>query len=752
MQYNSINLPGNKLMQRNDKLSKKVRKAELDVQFVKNCLIFNVFPKFVSFPLPGTEIQDVKAIRKRLLRSSIKKREKEYRKLVFERDKLHSEIKAVVTTVEMYVLSKAIQRNLKKKEREWIQTHEKKLKNMTKNEILPFTASDTIHNLSSYRLTSEEEEVLKHGLTHSIVPPKIRKSDIYTSFEMLHRCMHDKLANSQYAPKLKSDLSHLAHLYVSSHRISASDMKKHIVLKRLHKNEKIVILRADKGNSVVIVNKDDYMNGIMDVINDRSKFKKLSTDPTLTRENKLQRFLRDLKNKGKIDSEIYGKIYPIGSQPARIYGLPKIHKQRASNTIPAFRPIVSSIRTYNYQLSKFLCSMLSPYIPKEYTTTDTFSFVSELKNVNTNNKFMVSFDVNNLFTNIPLTESINLAVSYIKQNSPNLKLSNEDLTKLFSFATAQTHFLFNGTTYDQKDGVSMGSPLAPVLANLFMGHHENIWLQNYSKSKLSFYRRYFDDTFCLFNSEQDALSFFDFINKQHPNITFSMEKEVNNRLAFLDVLVDNASSSSPITSVYHKTSYTGLLTNFFSFSPHSYKVGLVKTLVDRAYKINNTWHGFHKDIESLVITLKKNFFPAKIIDPIIKHYLDKASATPTNPGKLNNEPSKSIIHFKLSYLNASAFTQRKLKSLLKSYCTNLQIRLAFSSYKVSNMFSIKDPIPISLRSLVVYKFSCAGCNSVYVGETCRHFSTRVREHLARDKNSHIHKHLTSSKTCKKNCL
>ena len=48
---------------------------------------------------------------------------------------------------------------------------------------------------------------------------------------------------------------------------------------------------------------------------------------------------------------------------------------------------------------------------------------------------------------------------------------------------------------------------------------------------------------------------------------------------------------------------------------------MVKTLVDRPYEINNTWHGFHKDIESLVITLKKNFFPAKIIDPIIKHYL-----------------------------------------------------------------------------------------------------------------------------------
>ena len=198
--------------------------------------------------------------------------------------------------------------------------------------------------------------------------------------------------------------------------------------------------------------------------------------------------------------------------------------------MPTFRPIVSSIRTYNYELSKFLCSILQPCIPNEYTTADTFSFVSELKNIAASNKFMVSFDVTSLFTNIPLNESIDLAVSYILQNNSNLKLSKEDLTKLFSFATAQTHFLFNGSTYDQVGGVSMGSPLAPVLPNLFMGHHENIWLETFDNSKVLFYRRYVDDTFCLFNSEHDALSFFNFLNKQHLNITFSMEKEASNRL------------------------------------------------------------------------------------------------------------------------------------------------------------------------------------------------------------------------------
>ena len=65
---------------------------------------------------------------------------------------------------------------------------------------------------------------------------------------------------------------------------------------------------------------------------------------------------------------------------------------------------------------------------------------------------------------------------------------------------------------------------------------------------------------------------------------------------------------------------------------------------------------------------------------------------------------------------------------------------------------VKDAVPRSLRSCVVYKFTCAGCNSVYVGETCRHISTRVREHLFTDKNSHVYKHLQSSKTCKDSCM
>ena len=155
----------------------------------------------------------------------------------------------------------------------------------------------------------------------------------------------------------------------------------------------------------------------------------------------------------------------------------------------------------------------------------------------------------------------------------------------------------------------MGSPLAPVLANLFMGHHAKLWLGNFQGSEILFYRRYVDDTFCLFHSEHVAILFFDYINSISPNIRFTMEKEAQHKLPFFDVLVDNNDPNSLLTRVYRKKTFTGLLTNYFSFTSYSYKVGLIRTLVDRAYKINNTWLGLHKDFTKLMDILKKNLFP-----------------------------------------------------------------------------------------------------------------------------------------------
>ena len=177
---------------------------------------------------------------------------------------------------------------------------------------------------------------LKFGLSHSIFSPYINKTDIYASFESIYQSMKSHLIDKRNDSKLGVEFSHVARLYANSFKPSNKYIETHNVLKRLRKNQDITILKPDKGNGVVILNKTDYIKGISDILNDSHKFKELTIDPTINREGKLQRFLRELKQKGKIDAEIYNNLYPSGSQPALIYGLPKMHKIKSSTEIVTY--------------------------------------------------------------------------------------------------------------------------------------------------------------------------------------------------------------------------------------------------------------------------------------------------------------------------------------------------------------------------------------------------------------------------------
>ena len=83
-----------------------------------------------------------------------------------------------------------------------------------------------------------------------------------------------------------------------------------------------------------------------------------------------------------------------------------MHKFFSSDSFPKLRPIVSSIVTFNYNLVRFLCNLLSSLAPNDYSCKDTFSFVSQIKNANLSRKFLVPYDVTSFFTNIPLQETI----------------------------------------------------------------------------------------------------------------------------------------------------------------------------------------------------------------------------------------------------------------------------------------------------------------------------------------------------------
>ena len=80
-----------------------------------------------------------------------------------------------------------------------------------------------------------------------------------------------------------------------------------------------------------------------------------------------------------------------------------------------------------------------------------------------------------------------LSINLLFNHEPNLNITRKELKKLFPFAILQTYFVFNSRFYNQIDGIAIGSPLAPVLANIFIGFHESKWLNKYNLNKPKFY-------------------------------------------------------------------------------------------------------------------------------------------------------------------------------------------------------------------------------------------------------------------------
>ena len=125
-------------------------------------------------------------------------------------------------------------------------------------------------------------------------------------------------------------------------------------------------------------------------------------------------------------------MYPSGSAPAHIHGTPKMHKFSSSDSFPKLHPIILSISTFNYNLACILCDLLSPLVPNDYSCKDSFSF-SQIKNTNLSKKFLVSYNVTSLFTNIPLQETNDIAINLIFNHSHNLNINRKELKKNFSF-------------------------------------------------------------------------------------------------------------------------------------------------------------------------------------------------------------------------------------------------------------------------------------------------------------------------------
>ena len=178
---------------------------------------------------------------------------------------------------------------------------------------------------------------------------------------------------------------------------------------------------------------------------------------------------------------------------------------------------------------------------------DSSTWVEEISKEKLNNEDkLVSFDVVSLYTKIPIDEAINT----IKE------LTNTETAKLVEVCLRSTYFTFQNEFYEQVEGVAMGSPLSPIVANLYMERFERQAIESFPL-KPKIWKCYVDDTDVVWPHGEDNLAkFLEHLNKQNNSIRFTMELETKNSLPFLDVLISKREDGSIAHQVFRKKTHT----------------------------------------------------------------------------------------------------------------------------------------------------------------------------------------------------
>jgi hypothetical protein len=743
----------------------RIQSVKLDIYYLKSCRSKDIIPGFLQFKTANRNLAsspEYKESQRRLLNAEINYKHQHLRncKRSYEAsyntlqescpEPICQRLQEIIITVCKPIL------NNKKT------TIEKKLHKLGfYNEPKSMVDRKVVKNLSTKTLSEDKIDCLAHGLDYGLLPKRFdnmnaignierffhRVTDVFQKQKKFRAEMKDKdqvVQNDiRFMDTKQLTLACNLRSLTDSFRSQANQYQKqqlkfhskqiqyHELLKELKEDKSIVITRPDKGKGVVILDKDDYISKMNTILNDTTKFECLSEDPTISRETSLTNLLRRLKNKGYISEDFYDMARPTGSNPGRLYGLPKIHKVKEG--IP-LRPVLSSIGTYNYGLAKVLKQMLSVMVENETLVKNSFRFIEDLKSLpkSASSYQMVSFDIVSLYTNIPINETIELILDYLYNDQlPTSVMKRLDMKKLLEFATKHSHFLFNGKIYDQKDGVSMGSPLAPLLAEIFLQNFERNHLPAFREMGIIYWKRYVDDTFVLLDPEVSAKDICERLSQCHPSLKFTVEEErlEGHTIPFLNVLIQRLPGVGFRTRVYRKSTFSGLLTKWDSFVPKTYKYNAISTMAYIATRICSTYTALHNEFKFIRKIALKNGYPLAFIESIIKKQLNLVY-TPrvvTPP-----EPETDITVLRIPYYGkpSQIYAKRVTAAVAQQYLGK-KIRVVYDvTTRIGRNFTTKDEIPTEIKSGVVYEAACSQCTETYIGKTYRHLKTRINEHLS----------------------
>ncbi|XP_074112299.1 uncharacterized protein LOC141536002 [Cotesia typhae] len=411
-----------------------------------------------------------------------------------------------------------------------------------------------------------------------------------------------------------------------------------------------------------------------------------------------------------IDDWMGKSLKTVNGLPPRLYGLRKVHKAGCK-----MRPVVSCIKSPCYKVAKFLHTMLTPVIDTfDINVKNSVELVELCSTVRLPEGYvLVSLDVVSLFTNIPKE----LVLSTIEENWDDFKrvtkLWKKDLIDLVTICFDTSYFTFNNEFYIQLDGSAMGNPASPTLANLVMYHVLNKVIR-VIPFRIAFLKLYVDDTL-LAVSEDRVEGLLTWFNGVHPKIQFTMEKEVDNKLPFLDTVVFRLDSGELRTNWYQKPSCSGRLLNFNSHHPIAHKISVVLGLMFRAFRLSHA-DFYEENLLQVRDILHRNNYPRSFIDVCLRRFENLHK----NRDSVNIKTQENRFRFPFI---------RGLSRYISLSFRSTDWRPAFYNIRtVSEVYSkLKAKTVWNQKSELVYSIPCS-CGKAYVGQTKQYLSRRIYQH------------------------
>ena len=424
----------------------------------------------------------------------------------------------------------------------------------SKSQWIKFSQINNVKNLSSRILSRDEIYALGYGLNFCLGNNDKLAIEFNSQINDLNINGHNELSSF-----LRGAFS------VCDKNLDCFPIKFCVALKRLNLYKDVRIMKADKGNAIVVMNSSEYVSKMEALLSDRNVYQILETPCNIKKWQ--ANFNNSLKSiLFQVDKEIYNAcLSPKLPNLPYIYGSPKVHKVNCP-----LRPIVSSIKAPNKNLALYLANILGSQVGLVSNThikktTDFLEFIkTEVKEPFDH---MVSFDVVALFTNVPLNKVLDFIRLKAEENIYHFALEVGKVCELIKLCVKDTYFTFNGMHYCQTYGVAMGSSLSPILANLYMEYFETLLLPNIHIDGLAIvcYKRYVDDIFALIRGKEfhKVEELLQLMNSQEESINFTLENSENMEMPFLDLQVKFTNSEFK-TRVHRKSTHTNSYIHFFS--------------------------------------------------------------------------------------------------------------------------------------------------------------------------------------------